>query len=258
MSWSLSYIIGAFLLGGVLTSRVHGYLRELYNDTVARDDVVNNVEFEFVEFQGDESIPPAPAPAPVPTPIPQSNLPTTMACSLAWFLWDIIFYSNKLHQDKFVSTLTTGGSFGARLVISHNIALLALLGSFSGAWLVGREDFGAKKLQVWGGAAVAFLFLILFCISSSVSPFFQRTSQLIFVVLSFVGQWVNVSTFVIPAVSFDGDFRTIGHGISAASGKVGALVGVWLMGEVLHVRQGEFGLGEERDEGGNEKGGPSL
>lgn len=91
---------------------------------------------------------------------------------------------------------------GSQLFLGHTVALVAMGGAFTSAWLVGQDEVGVKRLQVYGSAVVGAFFLCLSCFElGSGSP----ASKVVFFVVSCLGQFVIVSIFVISAVSFDED-----------------------------------------------------
>lgn len=71
-------------------------------------------------------------------------------------------------------------------------------------WFI-LEGFGYRKLTATSSASKAFVFL--YCLTN----FFQNFGP-------------NTTTFVIPGEAFPTRYRSTAHGISAASGKFGAVV----------------------------------
>ena len=65
--------------------------------------------------------------------------------------------------------------------------------------------FGYKKLIASNSASKAFVFL--YCLAN----FFQNFGP-------------NTTTFIVPGEAFPTRYRSTGHGISAASGKLGAVI----------------------------------
>ncbi|KAL3916947.1 MAG: hypothetical protein SGILL_004941 [Bacillariaceae sp.] len=143
--------------------------------------------------------------------------------SLAWLLWDISFYGNKLFQATFLLALTgedtTLLQFASAATLNSTIALL---GYFGAAWLVDRPELGRVRLQCLGFVVTGFLFLGCGFAFDSLS---SRWLVAMYLACSFFGQLgPNATTFLIPAEIFPTEQRTYCHGISAASGKVGALI----------------------------------
>jgi MFS family permease len=158
-----------------------------------------------------------------------------LGASLSWFLWDIAFYGNKLFQSTFLLALT-GGSESTTLLVFALAATLnagvALLGYFGAAYLL--DWVGRKQLQQWGFLFTGTLFVgVGFLLAEPNNnnddddPKKQSIPLLVCMYLgtSFFGQLgPNATTFLIPAEIVPTELRTLGHGIAAASGKLGALV----------------------------------
>ena len=152
----------------------------------------------------------------------------------AWFLVDIAFYSTNIFNPLILKEIgfASAGSFGAleevrRLAIGN--VLIALFASVPGYWLaVGLIDrIGRRVLQYLGFGVMAAAFLVLsFAWHSLVDvlPAFLAVYGLTFLFANF---GPNTTTFVYPSEVFPTAFRTTGHGIAAASGKVGAVIAVF-------------------------------
>lgn len=84
------------------------------------------------------------------------------------------------------------------------------------------DTIGRKPLQVFG-----FLILtILFCVMGFVFHRLSKTAMLaLYVVAQFFFNWgPNTTTFVIPGECFPTRYRSTAHGMSAAMGKIGAII----------------------------------
>jgi MFS family permease len=146
-----------------------------------------------------------------------------LGVSLAWFLWDVSFYGNKLFQSTFLLALTgdetTLFEFGVAATLNSAVALAGYLGA---AALVDRPWVGRKRLQLAGFLLTGTLFV-------GVGFFFEQLASAVLVAMylgsSFFGQLgPNATTFLLPAEIFPTEMRTFCHGVAAASGKLGALV----------------------------------
>lgn len=101
-------------------------------------------------------------------------------------------------------------------------SFIALLGYYAAASLVDRPSVGRLKLQQGGFFITGILFCLCGFLRQSMS-----TSWLITMYFfgSFFGQCgPNCTTFLLAAEIFPTEMRTFCHGISSASGKVGALI----------------------------------
>lgn len=110
----------------------------------------------------------------------------------------------------------------------HNQAvgmiILTCAGSIPGYWtaVFTIDTFGRKPLQVFGFLALT----ILFCVLGFA---YNQLSQNAILALYIVGQFLfnagpNTTTFVVPGECFPTRYRSTGHGISAAMGKIGAII----------------------------------
>ncbi|KAL7471094.1 hypothetical protein ACHAXS_011396, partial [Conticribra weissflogii] len=143
--------------------------------------------------------------------------------SMSWLLWDIAFYGNKLFQSSFLIALTgENASISVITCASAINAFVALLGYYAAAFIVDDPDVGRLTLQQAGFIITGTLFLLCACLSDRIS---SNWLVLMYFGSSFFGQCgPNCTTFLIPAEIFPTEMRTVCHGISAASGKLGALI----------------------------------
>ena len=110
----------------------------------------------------------------------------------------------------------------------HNQAIgtviLTAAGSLPGYWtaVLTIDTIGRKPLQIFG-----FLLLtVIFCILGFT---LNHLSEGAVLALYIVGQFLfnagpNTTTFVVPGECFPTRYRSTGHGLSAAMGKIGAIV----------------------------------
>jgi len=189
-------------------------------------------------------IPPAlPLPFPAPTP---------HACSL----FDIVFYANSLFSATVLGQIGFGSSAPLVTLSQADLAKLAagscivaamgVPGYFVALALIDR--MGRRAMQLMGFAAIAILYAAL---AGSLRALVVDHIVPVFVVLYglsffFSNFGANTTTFVIPAESFATKAKATCHGISAASGKIGAAVGAAIMQPIL----GAFGS----DPAGKDKG----
>jgi PHS family inorganic phosphate transporter-like MFS transporter len=102
--------------------------------------------------------------------------------------------------------------------------ILSLAGLIPGYWLsvVFIDTIGRKRLQICG-------FLILSAIFSIFGFGFYTISSgglvaLVCLANLFSNFGPNTTTFIVPGEVFPTRYRSTGHGISAASGKIGAII----------------------------------
>ncbi|KAH9258918.1 hypothetical protein BASA81_002538 [Batrachochytrium salamandrivorans] len=168
-----------------------------------------------------------------------------VGCSLSWFMWDNVFYGNKLFQTTIIAVTlgkhpTLYDIYSAALVNST----IALVGYYFMAFTIDHKWMGRRNMQAMGFAMLLVLFLICgYGYEYLARPENTAGFRAIYYLSSFFGQWgPNGTTFVLPAELFATDVRPFAHGISASWGKLGALVATIAFsfgagGEVLSVQE---------------------
>ena len=167
------------------------------------------------------------------------NLKVLIGTSYSWFALDIAFYGLGLNSGIILQAIGFGkppSTFTGTHKVYQNLLnicignmILSAAGLIPGYWVTfllidswGRKPiqlmgfilltilfvcmgFGYRKLDVPGSASDAFVFL--YCLAD----FFQNFGP-------------NTTTFIVPGEVFPTRYRSTGHGISAASGKLGAVI----------------------------------
>jgi PHS family inorganic phosphate transporter-like MFS transporter len=171
-----------------------------------------------------------------------------LGTTTTWFLLDIAFYSQNLFQKDVFTAIgwlpaaKTMSGLQEVFKISRAQALIALCSTVPGYWFtVAFIDILGRWIIQLGG----FFFMTLFMLILSLDyynlrgqPCSYNTSKycggnhIAFVVLYaltffFANFGPNATTFIIPAELFPARLRTTCHGISAAAGKAGAIVGAF-------------------------------
>ncbi|XP_056177347.1 probable inorganic phosphate transporter 1-8 [Syzygium oleosum] len=153
-----------------------------------------------------------------------------LACSAAWFLLDIVFYSNNLCQShifgKHHNASETNTAFEAAFKVAKLQAKVAcystIPGYFAAIFLIDR--LGRVRIQVVGFVLMAILYFSSACI------YWDHQTGKLFTILYgltffFANCGPNTTTFIVPAELFPARFRSTCHGIAGAWGKVGAMIG---------------------------------
>ncbi|KAI5068444.1 hypothetical protein GOP47_0017201 [Adiantum capillus-veneris] len=156
-------------------------------------------------------------------------------CS-TWFLLDIAFYSQNLFQKDVLTAvgwLPKAEDMSALeevYRISRAQALIALCSTVPGYWFTVAfiDRIGRFAIQLMG-----FFMMTAFMFGLSIPYYSLRdTHTTTFVVLYaftffFANFGPNSTTFIVPAEIFPARLRSTCHGISAASGKAGAIIGAF-------------------------------
>ncbi|KAJ2665552.1 hypothetical protein IWW48_000003 [Coemansia sp. RSA 1200] len=161
------------------------------------------------------------------------HLKVLLGTSIAWFALDVAFYGINLNSAIVISAIGFSGDIGAdkpsSFIIRNCVGniIINLLGSVPGYWIsvFTIERFGRKRIQLIGFAILTVLYLVLGFAYHQILA--KSTGAFIFlfsVAQLFQNFGPNVTTFVIPGEVFPMRFRATAHGISAAAGKLGAIV----------------------------------
>ncbi|KAL1529839.1 hypothetical protein AB1Y20_000770 [Prymnesium parvum] len=146
-----------------------------------------------------------------------------VGCGVSWCLYDFIYYGTSFNQVAITNAVF--GKADALVDICWQNAVITAMGlpGVVGAIAL-LHVWSAKQLQLWG-----FLFLGLSSLALAVATSAGASAAvkfLLFGILVIALNWgVNVSTYVLPAEVFPTEVRATFFGLSAAFGKVGALVG---------------------------------
>ncbi|KAJ1734680.1 hypothetical protein LPJ72_002233 [Coemansia sp. Benny D160-2] len=153
-----------------------------------------------------------------------------LGTSVSWFALDVAFYGINLNSSIILNAIGFSGSGSPYNKLIKNAAgniILNLLGTLPGYWVTvfTIDRLGRRTIQFIG---FAFL-IVLFCILGFGYHKILDKSVAGFIVLFTLAQFFqnfgpNTTTFIIPAEAFPTRFRSTCHGISAASGKVGAVI----------------------------------
>nr|XP_024368580.1 probable inorganic phosphate transporter 1-3 isoform X1 [Physcomitrium patens]XP_024368581.1 probable inorganic phosphate transporter 1-3 isoform X1 [Physcomitrium patens]PNR60721.1 hypothetical protein PHYPA_003514 [Physcomitrium patens] len=171
-----------------------------------------------------------------------------LGCSSTWFLLDIAFYSQNLFQKDIFSSIgwlpaaKTMSALEEVFRVSRAQALIALVSTVPGYWVtVALVDVIGR----WVIQMIGFFFMTLFMFVLTFQYYSLRGSpckndpslfcggnhtaflSLYALTFFFANFGPNVTTFIIPAELFPARLRSTCHGISAAAGKAGAIVGAF-------------------------------
>lgn len=165
------------------------------------------------------------------------NMKILFGCAWSWFALDIAFYGLGLNSSIVLSTIGFGGGTAAGTLGVYqslkNICVGNLILSAGGLvpgyyfTFLFVDSWGRKPIQLMG----FILLTILFCTLGFGYEVLTATSAAKkgFVVLYCFANFFqnfgpNCTTFIIPGEIFPTRYRSTAHGISAASGKLGAVV----------------------------------
>ena len=154
-----------------------------------------------------------------------------------WFLLDIAFYSQNLFQKDIFSAIGWIPSAASMNAIDevYKIAkaqtLIALCSTVPGYWFTVAfiDTMGRFAIQMMG---FFFMTVFMFALAIPYHHWTLKPNRIGFVIIYsltffFANFGPNATTFVVPAEIFPARLRSTCHGISAAAGKAGAIVGAF-------------------------------
>ncbi len=160
----------------------------------------------------------------------KENWRPLLGTCLTWFLFDVTFYGNGIFAATILSNLVQGElheKLFTTALFNLAVAVISLLGYLFASYTI--DKFNKRNQQLLGFIAVAVIFGTL----GKILPYI-RDNIFIFTAIYgftfFASNWgPNTTTFVLPTIVFTAKNRPLFHGISAASGKLGAVVGAAMM-----------------------------
>ncbi|KAG6776443.1 inorganic phosphate transporter 1-4-like [Populus alba x Populus x berolinensis] len=160
-----------------------------------------------------------------------------LGTTTTWFLLDIAFYSQNLFQKDIFSAIgwipkaQTMNAIDEVYRIARAQTLIALCSTVPGYWFTVAfiDRMGRFAIQLMG---FFFMTVFMFALAIPYNHWTHKDNRIGFVIIYsltffFANFGPNATTFVVPAEIFPARLRSTCHGISAASGKLGAIVGAF-------------------------------
>lgn len=148
----------------------------------------------------------------------------------SWFALDVAWYGLGLNNSIILSNIGFGSDSDPYTAVFRTCVgniIINLLGSVPGYWIsvFTIDKLGRKTIQIMGFTMLTILFIILGFGYDKI----LATSNVLFIVLYTITQLFfnfgpNTTTFIVPGECFPTRYRSTAHGISAASGKMGAII----------------------------------
>lgn len=157
----------------------------------------------------------------------------------AWFLTNLSMYSLGSFKSQILSSVLPETPVTAEQQVLHGAvfagatSVFALLGCFAAMLLINR--LGRYRMQLFGFLVLTVIFFSLGILGQT-APWWTLL-LLTGITFFFQNLGPNTTTYIIAAEAFPTLIRGSCHGISAATGKLGALVGTALF-PVMQVRYG--------------------
>ncbi|XP_008804252.1 probable inorganic phosphate transporter 1-10 [Phoenix dactylifera] len=155
------------------------------------------------------------------------------ACSMAWFLVDIPYYSSTLFQFQiyrpWFPEAGERNAYEEAIDLAKFQAILAAASTIPGyfATMYFIDRIGRRRIQMMG---FFFMAIFIFAMAGPYDKYWHDHTNAGFLVLYgltffFSNFGPNTTTFIVPAELFPARFRSTCQGISGAAGKVGAMIG---------------------------------
>lgn len=166
------------------------------------------------------------------------NAKVLIGCALSWFFLDIAYYGLGLNNPIILNAI--GWSGGATMYHSlYNTAVgnlvLVLAGAVPGYWVSAAliDTVGRKPIQLFGFFALTLIFFVIGFKFWDLSG--NELLALYTIAQFFFNCGPNSTTFIIPGEVFPTRYRSTSHGISAASGKLGAIIAQVVFGPLKDI-----------------------
>lgn len=160
-----------------------------------------------------------------------------LGTATTWFLLDIAYYSQNLFQKDIFSAIgwippaKTMNALEEVYMIARAQTLIALCSIVPGYWFTVFfiDRIGRFVIQLMGFAMMT---IFMFALAIPYDHWTHEGNQIGFVIMYslaffFANFGPNATTFVVPAEIFPARLRSTCHGISAAAGKAGAVIGAF-------------------------------
>ncbi|KAF5255385.1 hypothetical protein FOXYS1_14211, partial [Fusarium oxysporum] len=148
----------------------------------------------------------------------------------SWFCLDVAFYGLSLNNGTILTVI------GYSTKNAHNVyeylyntavgnIIIVLAGAVPGYWVsvATIDTLGRKPIQLGGFIILTILFIVMGFDYNHIS---SSGLLAIYVLAQFFFNFgPNTTTFVVPGEVFPTRYRSTSHGISAASGKIGSIIG---------------------------------
>ncbi|OBZ72696.1 Inorganic phosphate transporter PHO84 [Grifola frondosa] len=167
------------------------------------------------------------------------NLSLLIGTSYSWFALDIAFYGLGLNSSIILSAIGFGSpskSLTGTAAVYANLKnicvgnmILSAAGLIPGYWasFLVIDKWGRKPIQLMGFTMLTILFVIMGFGYNKLTATPSATKAFVFLYCLanfFQNFGPNTTTFIVPGEAFPTRYRSTAHGISAASGKLGAIV----------------------------------
>ena len=109
-------------------------------------------------------------------------------------------------------------------------------GAIPGYWMTVAtvDTLGRKPIQLMGFVILTIVFIVIGFAFDSLKKSHNGLLALYVIAQFFFNFGPNATTFIVPGECFPTRYRSTSHGISAAAGKVGAIIAQCVFGPLVH------------------------
>ncbi len=155
------------------------------------------------------------------------NFKVIFGTTASWFFIDLAFYGLGLNISIVLSAINYSGGQNIYENLYHTALgnlILVCGGSIPGYWLSVAfvDTIGRKTIQIMGFFFLTIIFVVIGFAFHSLSN--HALFGLYILAEVFFNFGPNATTFIIPGECFPTRYRSTGHGVSAAGGKIGAII----------------------------------
>jgi len=154
----------------------------------------------------------------------------------SWFLLDVAFYGLGLNNSIILTSIGYSKSDYVYDTLYNNAVgnlILICAGAIPGYWVTvfTVDSIGRKPIQLMGFTLLAILFFAIGFGFKKLKSHTHNGLLALYVLCQFFFNFgPNATTFIVPGECFPTRYRSTSHGISAASGKIGAILAQVLIG----------------------------
>jgi PHS family inorganic phosphate transporter-like MFS transporter len=165
------------------------------------------------------------------------NLKVLIGTAYSWFALDIAFYGLGLNNSIILQTIgfgtPTSDLHGGRAIYQNLLntcignMILSVAGLIPGYYfsMIFIDSWGRKPIQLMGFIMLTIIFIIMGFGYDAILAGNKGSFVFLYCLANFFQNFgPNTTTFIVPGEAFPTRYRSTGHGISAASGKLGAVV----------------------------------
>lgn len=158
------------------------------------------------------------------------NFKLLLGTAGSWFCLDVAFYGLSLNNGTILKVIGYSTKDATNVYqYLHNTAvgniIIVLAGAVPGYWVsvATIDTIGRKTIQLGGFCILTILFIVM---GFAYKHLPSNGLLAIYVLAQFFFNFgPNTTTFIVPGEVFPTRYRSTSHGISAASGKIGSIIG---------------------------------